>query len=294
MSDFNNPWGKGSPDYERWMGGNPWAGQWPSRSDNSTIAPPLPAASISLTELQKAQLVATVVAESAQGDWNMRCIAWVYVNLIGNYGFNKGMRRSAAFHTKGSNDFGPQSPNHWYKAYLITLGFGDEWKENKPPASAKMTVGTTSQNERQAKTIQEYVTGNQYYIGVIVPRIDEMRSFVVDEVLAKQDQNPLIGFHNQGYYGDLNGWRSNDDFWHQARRYFWMVAEDKLDGRWMEVVGDGKNATFLFNSDKIMEYFKENPDMIPNDRSKIPLLTAGGNLATGVERFRKNSTHKCN
>jgi hypothetical protein len=249
--------------------------------------------SISLTELQKAQLVATVVAESAQGDWNMRCIAWVYVNLIEKYGFDKGMRKSAAFHTKGPNDLSPQAPNHWYKAYLISLGYGQQFKEDKPPQSANMTVGTTSQNERQAETIQEYVSGNQWYIGWIVPRIHQMKNFIIDEVLAKQDQNPLVGYGNQGYYGDLNGWSSNDDFWHQARQYFWLVTEQKADGRWMEIVGDGKNATFLFNSDMIVKYFEQNPDMLPKNRSKIPLLSVGGNLSAGVASFRKNSTSKC-
>ena len=65
-----------------------------------------------LDKKQKAAFIATVMAESAQGLWEYREIAWVHLNLMRNDGIETGLNRSSAYKQK----------NIWYKAYMIQLG----------------------------------------------------------------------------------------------------------------------------------------------------------------------------
>lgn len=150
---------------------------------------------------------------------------------------------------------------------MIQLGEGEEFKDDA--ASRHMTVGV-GKNQRQAKDIGEYVENNGYFKSVSISRLNEMKKYIEEDVLKNQDSNPIKGFKGQGYWMDLNNYGNKGDHWHQMRQYFWLKEEGKIDGEYMKVIGSGKGTTFLFHREKILQYFKDNPDKLPADRSDIP------------------------
>lgn len=215
---------------------------------------------VSLTKKQTAQLIATVMAESNQGRYDQREIAWVYLNLISSDGFEAGMKKSSAYKGKSI----------WYKAYLIKLGFGDEYKDDK--AHSRYMKVSEKGKERPAKNIGEYVEENGYFNNTSVPRLNKMKKFIEEDVLKNQDSNPIKGWKGQGYYGDLNNNGNYGDHWNQVRQYYVLKQEGKITGELIKTVGSGRKSTFLFDREGILKFFKENPDHLPKDRSKIKML----------------------
>lgn len=223
---------------------------------------PLVPANVNLSDKQKAQLIATVMAETFQGNANQRDVAWIYLNLIKKYGFTSGMNKSSAFKSK----------NDWYKVYMIELGYGDDYKDDAPSKSTerwmKVKDGST---ERTANSLEEYRTKNEYFRGSSVGKLNAMKTFIEDTVLKKQSTNPYKGWLGQGYYQDLNN-RTNEDHWDQVRQYYILFTEGKVKGTYIKVLGSGRKATFIFDREKILQFFKDNPSKLPKDRSKIKKL----------------------
>jgi hypothetical protein len=208
----------------------------------------------------KASLVSTVMAESAQGLWEYREIAWVYLNLIRSNGLVGGLNKSTAYKGK----------NIWYKAYMIQLGEGADFKDDKPTGGFMKVMAEGK--EVDAKTIGEYVEKNEYFKTTIIPRLNKMKEFVENEVLNKQKSNPIPSFNGQGYWRDLNNLGDKGDHWDMVRMYYVKFLKGDAGGKYIKVIGSGNNTTFLFDLNGIQKYFKDYPDAMPKNKKDIPLL----------------------
>lgn len=213
-----------------------------------------------LDKKQKAALIATVMAESAQGLWEYREIAWVYLNLMRNEGIETGLNRSSAYKQK----------NIWYKAYMIQLGEGASYKDDIP-TGGYMTV-TVNGEEVDAKSIGEYVEKNDYFKLTIIPRLTKMKEFIENDVLKKQKSNPIPSFTGQGYWRDLNNLGDKGDHWDMVRMYYVKFLKGEVTGKYIKVIGSGKNTTFLFDLNGIQQFFKKYPDALPKNKKDIPQL----------------------
>lgn len=225
---------------------------------------------VELTETQKASLVATVMAESKQGEWEYREIAWVYLNLIQSEGFDTGMSRSSAYSQK----------NIWYKVYMVYLGQGKEYKDDTSPYLTVMRGG----KETKAKNISDYIANNGYFKDTIIPRITKMKDYIQKDVLKKQDKNPLPNFKGQGYWMDLNNYKQKGDHWHVVRQYYLLTLKKKAQGIYIKKIGSGDGTSFLFNLDGIQFFFKEHPTLLPADRSQIPDIYHGEQMDAATQK----------
>lgn len=217
-------------------------------------------ADVVLDTTGKASLVATVMAESAQGLWEYREIAWVYLNLIRTNGLEGGLNKSTAYKQK----------NIWYKAYMIQLGEGSDYKDDKPSGGYMKVM--VEGKEVDAKTIGEYVEKNEYFKATIIPRLTKMKKFIENDVLKKQKSNPIPSFNGQGYWRDLNNLGNKGDHWDMVRMYYVKFLKGDAKGKYIKVIGSGNNTTFLFDLNGIQKYFKDYPDAMPKNKKDIPLL----------------------
>ena len=239
------------------------------RGPEDAIAKMLNEQGVTLTKKQTAQFIATVMAESNQGKYAQREIAWVYLNLIKDEGFEKGMSKSTAYRM-GNAKSDPKKLGIWYKAYMIKLGYGEEFKDDE--AHSRHMKVSENGKERTAKNIGEYVEKNGYFNSTSVSRLNKMKKFIEDDVLKNQDKNPIKGWKGQGFYGDLNNYGEQGDHWNQVRQYYVLKQEGKIKGGLIKTVGSGRNATFLFDREAILKFFEDNPNYLPEDRSKIKRL----------------------
>lgn len=251
INNFKNPWAEGGEFHPDWLGGEKLFGVEQKNNNH-----------ISLTALQKAELTATVMAESNRGDYDQREIVWVYINLIRKHGFSSGMNNSSAY--KGKND--------WFKAFMVALGEGEKYRSEKISKNTQKWMQVQDgRTTRTARNIGEYVDKNEYFRIQAKEKLLKMNDFVLT-ALNNQDSNPYPDFTGQGYYQDLNNVNNMGDYWHSIRQYYILWQEGKVKGTYMKVLGSGISATFIFDTDRILQYFDKNPDKIPKDLNKIPKL----------------------
>jgi hypothetical protein len=172
------------------------------------------------------------------------------------------MNNSSAY--KGKND--------WFKAFMVALGEGEKYRFDKISKNTQKWMQVQDgKTIRTARNIGEYVDKNEYFRTQAKEKLFRMNDFVIQS-LANQEENPYIGFTGQGYYQDLNNVNNMGDYWHSIRQYYILWQEGKVKGAYMKVLGSGISATFIFDTDRILQYFDKNPDKIPKDLNKIPKL----------------------
>ena len=148
---------------------------------------------------------------------------------------------------------------------MIALGHGDEYRNDliKDPRAKKYmdTDVDGPGTSRKANTIGEYTNGS-YFKAVIAPKVQAVENYINKTVLADPSKNPYEGWTGQGYTGDIN---RSDNYWKMARAYFWLQKDGKVTNILVEEVYNEKQpikTTFIFNGEKIKEYFSKNPDQL--------------------------------
>jgi len=48
---------------------------------------------------------------------------------------------------------------------------------------------------------------------------------------------------------------NNDVYWKQARAYYWLQQEKKVNETYVKVLESGNNTQFIFNANKIRDYW---------------------------------------
>ncbi len=199
---------------------------------------------LSLTEKQKAQFISVALGETHNGDVALWNITWVYFNLVSDLGFEKGMKRSSFYNNK------PET----YKIFMYYLGHGDEYKDVKMANNTK---------------ISDWIL-TDYFKNGIQKKIDLFKQYLENDIFIEEPINLFPNWYGQGYWKDLNliGEKDNTK-WYQARVYYWLQIERKVKNRYIKILEDGFNTSFIFDEDNIIKYFKENPEKLPEKKSKV-------------------------
>ncbi len=171
-------------------------------------------------------------------------IAWIYLNLIEKNEGEAGLSRSAAYTHKSDN----------YKISMTALG-DTQYSNDKP--KDKWLIDTKS------KTIQDYIDNNSFAQKIAVPRTERIKELV--EKVTNSADNPYAGWTGQGNLDDFNNKSNGDIYWKRARAYYWLQEKGQVAESLVEVLEAGANTQFIFNGDKIEEYFRDNPDKMPKD-----------------------------
>ena len=186
----------------------------------------------------KRKIAAIVLAESYPGQ--EKDIVWIYYNQWKSLG-EKGLKRSVAYKKKGM----------WYKVYMIALG--DKTFEND-----KGTKG----HPKKYKNLSEYVKKHNWFKKYRQKKVDKIMK-LVEEVFENPGKNPYKGWLGQGNLTDFN---RNDGKWKKARRYFYLQNQKKVKKIFVKELPADKaeNYSFIFDENKINDYFKKNPGMLPD------------------------------
>lgn len=216
--------------------------------------PKKPCKGLKLTTKQKAQFITVVMGESNLGDVLLYDVAWIYLNLVNDEGFDTALSRTSVY-TKRNKKI--QSN---YKLSMYYLGQGDEFKNY-------LYDGMGHQ------PLSKYING-EYFIKFVEPKYKAMMAFLEREIFVVTPMSPYKGWHGQGYWRDLNLTGEGDDpKWYKARQYYWLMTENKDKEHPMEKLivklSDGNYTTYIFDEDKISAFFEKNPTLLPDDKTKV-------------------------
>lgn len=199
-----------------------------------------------LNNKQKQQFITVVLGETQNGDKNLWDIVWVYFNLVQNLGFEKAMKRSSFYNKKPDN----------YKLFMYISGEGDEFKNDKMDNGVK---------------IKDWVE-TEYFKNGLLKKSNLFKQFVADNVFVDEPLNPYFGWEGQGYWADLNLLppKSNEK-WYQARQYYWLQIQEheSVKYKYIKILENGFSTSFIFDEKKIIQFFKDNKELLPKDYSKI-------------------------
>ena len=100
-------------------------------------------------------------------------------------------------------------------------------------------------------------------------REDENPLKIDKEILIDKPQTCFKDWEGQGYWGDLD-LNNNDPLnkihdpkWFMARQYYWLQIQKKVSINYIHIMRAGTGTTFIFHEKKIAEYFKKNPNTLP-------------------------------
>ncbi len=194
---------------------------------------------LKLTDVEKAKFISTVIAETGMGSPYLKDIAWVYYNLVNDFGVEKGLKRSTAYKEKNRN----------YKLCMFYLGEGKEYKDFK----------------YDGIPLNKYVKENEWFTNKVEPQIKEMKTFIETNIFIDKPKTCYKGWHGQGYWRDLdlNPEDGLGDKWYKARQYYWLQLEKKVTKNYIKILKDDKNTSFIFDEKSIIDFFDKNPSMLP-------------------------------
>ncbi len=223
------------------------------------------AVKLTLTEREKHNLIATIMAESSQGNDQAFKISWIYYNRIveKDGDVDAGLTGSSAHDLK----------NTWWKAWMVAQGEkeyrDDPIDKNLRGKKYMKVIDPKTQKERDAVNVGDYVDNNGGFKSSVATRLSVVKNHVENVVLKTPEMNPYAGWTRQGYWGDLNQLSPKakaDVSWKWARQYFWLQKEGKVTEIYVEEMrAPGQITQFIFNEHKVEAYFKTHklPDVVP-------------------------------
>jgi hypothetical protein len=185
-------------------------------------------------DLQR-KFVATILAEAYPGEeWD---IGWIYYNRVVAAGQGEaGLNGSNAYRYK----------QQWYKVWMVALGdptFAADKADQGDPASFP--------------SIGEFVKRHGWFLNHEdgQKRADRWRD-LLDRMQRDPAINPHRGWLGQGSHEDFNlGFGK----WKQARQYYFLQEEDKVDELLVKVLP----MSVVFDERAIAEFFEKNPKLLP-------------------------------
>jgi len=195
-----------------------------------------------VTDDLKRKIAATMLAESYKGQ--EKKIRWIYYNRVLEKKGESGLNGSSAYKHK----------HRWYKIWLFLLGDttygGDSLPDNK--------------EFKGFPTIKDFCTKNGYMTSVAAKRSREGLK-LIDDMFKTGVKNPYSGWKGQGNLDDFNNVSNNEVYWKKARAYYWLQVNKKVTANYVEKLEAGSSTQFIFNADKINEYWKSHqlPTVVP-------------------------------
>ena len=115
------------------------------------------------------------------------------------------------------------------------------------------------------KTIKDVYDANKsYYTENNKKRIDNIKNELISK-FNNPSGNP--GYNSNGNLDDLN---RNDGEWPRVRTYLRLQDADSKLPMLIKKMGSGQTFEVVYKKDKIMDYFKSNPDKLPKTVPKYP------------------------
>lgn len=202
---------------------------------------------ISLSANDRKKFISTVLCESQLGNEKLREIAWVYHNRVRLHGVDThdGLRASNPFRKKLSD----------YKLCSCYFKIEGEYSNYV--------------NEKYGNfTIKQYLETSDFKKRVL-PKFKKMEIYIDKEILIDKPQTCFKDWEGQGFWGDLD-LNPNDPLnkihdpkWFMARQYYWLQIQKKVSINYIHIMRAGTGTTFIFHEKKIAEYFKKNPNTLP-------------------------------
>ncbi|WP_267404860.1 MULTISPECIES: hypothetical protein [unclassified Chryseobacterium] len=210
---------------------------------------------LNLTPKQKDIFKSTVLVESSGGVKELEDIAYIYLNLVNDLGFEKGMSRSNAYLKK----------QFMYKVHMYRLGnkeFGEEIGEIKK--------NTASYGKKVSIFYEEYIKKEDRQ------QAQEYCKFIDEKILCENPKTKYLGWHGQG--NNVADMQINDGIngqWETARQYYWLQKQCKVQEKLVvELKGFNlrriNSTTCIYHLEKIIKYFKENPSKFSHPVKAIP------------------------
>ncbi len=159
--------------------------------------------SLSLTDDQKNEFIATVFCESGLGEYELKDVGWIYFNLVSDLKFQTALNRSSA-HKK---------ENIWYKSCMCYITDKKKFKNDNAPKSAQNAESWFGE-----KTYGDFVESNIFKRNY-KSKIDKLKKYIEEKIFSKHPKQKYKGWVGQGYWGDMLIIDGRDQGkWHKARQ----------------------------------------------------------------------------
>lgn len=228
----------------------------------SLIQPkPIVESPMNYSDEEKAKIISIAVGESKGSHALIESIPWIYFNLTKRYGIESGLSKSS-FYTGKDSDTSYRS----FRICMYYLGKGQQYQND------------IIQAMKPKMTIKQYVeTKNGNFEKIMKPALDYAKKYLYEKMFISKPVNPYPTWEGQGYYNDMNIRKIHDyhKIWALASLYLFLQRKGKvrelLVKEFIEKDWYGYDATtYLYDSNKILEFFDNNPNLIPKDLEKLP------------------------
>ena len=248
-----------------------------------------------LTPEQRAIFMATVLCESGNGKEDLWDIAYIYLNHIHlKATFEEAMRESSAYRDKT-----------WaYDFHLRHLLIDNDIKFPSDYTDWK--------NNKEGKKADVYEEDVEDRVNTKRKEAKHFISFCKKNIFIASPISLYKDWEGQGNFEDMNIRMHNDkkykrEKWAMASQYFHLQNQCKVKEKLVvELFDKGKDrgenkdgTTYIFDQKKIEEYFRKNPDKLPNyadgdkpysTTGKIIKINSPKNAIPPVYGFRKEKT----
>ncbi len=228
-----------------------------------SVSNPSKTKGLNLNDIQKAKFIATLFGES-KGEYNLRDIAYIYLNTINESGFEKGLCKSSFYNLWEVDRWGT------YRYLMYLLGHGEEFANEKILVDAKRNVW---------RTVKQVANGD-FVKTKVIPNLNKLKKFADDSIFVENPVTNYIGWTGQGFWQDMNIRITNPTYkkiWALASQYYYLQLSGKVKKifvfEYKSYDWTGLNiTTFLYDSNSLFDYFEKYPDMIPTDVERIPKM----------------------
>lgn len=213
---------------------------------------------LDISPLEKALFKATVLVEASQGLKGLYDIAYIYLNNVNDMKLEKGLLTSSAYKYKNYMF----KVNTYYQCILLNIN---------PPLYADDEGTDPEKNLSYGVKVKDYAKSEhftKYY-----KMIKQYSNFIDEKIFCNNPQTNYLKWHNQGNRHDININTGRDNrMWDKARQYYFLQKQCKVEERLVVELIDFRNGiksnkndatTFIFNLEKIVDYFNIHPENLP-------------------------------
>ncbi len=213
------------------------------------------AKTLDIDNKQKDMFKATVLVESSNGVKELEDIAYIYLSLVNDQGFEIGLSRSNAY----------KNEQYMFMVHMYHLGYKKEYGNR---------IGTIKKNTASFGVRVEDFYNKYYY--KFSDQVDTYCKFIDKKIFCKNPKTKYLGWHGQG--NNVEDMQINDGIngqWETARQYYWLQEEYKVKER-LVVNLKGFNhrqinaSTCIYDMINILAYFKKHPEQFQSPVKKIP------------------------
>lgn len=227
-----------------------------------------------LTKEEKAKFIAAVLVETGNGKKELWDIAYIYLNLVNNYGFEEGMKKSSAYENSWVYDCHLRHLIVYHYKVKVYKDFSD-WDKIVGPKNYKHPIKIKVEDFKEMPTVIEFI------------------KFCEENIFIKSPMSLYKDWEGQGNFEDMNIRMHKDERekWAKASQYFHLQNQCKVKEKLVvelfikpsdifqkptKMKENGDATTYLFDEKKINEYFKKHPEKLPDYTDGDILYSATG------------------